>query len=657
LGDYHFVEFLVDPGIPPGQFKPLEGVGSRYDVAINRVGLQLFNGGDQYRDLMPRRVMLPMEPERFASGDTPFSDAVNRYSFTGWSDLSGGAGQAMRDRPSSDPTRYHHSQGINPFATPGEISLLPETEKAADLDGKPRLYQAGGKLYGVDVDSDEILVWTDPDTAPVSVTGPTGIIDVASDGYLLYVATTGGIYRGDDTGFSLWSDKVVGHLSWCYQRIVVSMPHASATTNNSFWSLGPDGLFDTPGAAPGDDSLALPWLVLPDTWEIRDAVGGGGYVWFPAAADSKSTVYRWKPDSNDVPQPAWELPANELATAVIHYQGQVLVRAAVVHDEEGITPDLAVAARLYRCVLDQSAALVPFLLVQIKEDDPNNGAGAFYAGGRFVFFGWSAMSDDETRSGLGMIDLATSGWCRSLITPPGDGVVKGTVAGAREWRGHLWFAVDGQGVWRTTENRVADGYMETDTVDKGSTLMKFISTIRCVFDPLPTGGRVAVEGSYDRGETWVDFGWERTTAGSQELVVQLNRSVRMFSLRVWLERGTDITRGPKVTITQLQAHQASLVDEMIEWPVDCADVTFSPSGARSDEGQGTGSRRARWLESLAQAEVAVQDVDYPHTAEVGTFQVVGTETRFVARYNEAHGKNEVAQVCVVSLRRPQHRLT
>jgi hypothetical protein len=52
----------------------------------------------------------------------------------------------------------------------------------------------------------------------------------------------------------------------------------------------------------------------------------------------------------------------------------------------------------------------------------------------------------------------------------------------------------------------------------------------------------------------------------------------------------------------------------------------------------------------------VQDVDFPYTEEVGIFQVVGTETRLVVRYNEAHGRNEPAQVCLVSLRRPQHRL-
>ena len=54
-------------------------VGHRYQVGINGVGYMLADHpekGDEYR-----RQVIPLDPQRLATSDTPFSEAIERYSF------------------------------------------------------------------------------------------------------------------------------------------------------------------------------------------------------------------------------------------------------------------------------------------------------------------------------------------------------------------------------------------------------------------------------------------------------------------------------------------------------------------------------------------------------------------------------------------------
>ena len=63
-------------------------VGTLYDIAINGVGLSLYDGQGTFPELRVRRVTVPLDPERFSTSSTPFSDNVQRYVFSAWADFT-----------------------------------------------------------------------------------------------------------------------------------------------------------------------------------------------------------------------------------------------------------------------------------------------------------------------------------------------------------------------------------------------------------------------------------------------------------------------------------------------------------------------------------------------------------------------------------------
>jgi len=66
---------------------------------------------------------------------------------------------------------------------------------------------------------------------------------------------------------------------------------------------------------------------------------------------------------------------------------------------------------------------------------------------------------------------------------------------------------------------------------------------------------------------------------------------------------------------------------------------------------GAGARRARTLEALAQTRVRVQDVDWPLTGVVHTYDVIGAETRSVGVFDRSLARQSQTQVTVLTLRR------
>jgi len=98
-------------------------VGSIWEVAINGQGYRLADTPERPY----RRSTGQLQVPRLATGDTPFSEAIERYTFVGSGDWSLGAGQKVGNRAGSDACAFWYSQSVNPFE-PGEVSLLPATE-------------------------------------------------------------------------------------------------------------------------------------------------------------------------------------------------------------------------------------------------------------------------------------------------------------------------------------------------------------------------------------------------------------------------------------------------------------------------------------------------------------------------------------------------
>lgn len=632
-------------------------VGSVYDLAINGVGLKVYQGEKLDRDARHRRYTVPLDPDRLSTTDTPFSQNIQRYQFVSWDDFTGGAGQKHRDRPSTSPTKFFDSHGMDVFTTPGEITLLPDTERIhQDTVGDwVRVEQVDTALYIIE--RRDVYVKTTVASAPALIyTHPDDIVAVTNDGVDLYIAGSTGIFKGSNTNaFALWSAKDVRWIAWVAGGMVISKLGATSLTANEFWSIGVDGLYDTTGATPGDDSAALPLLTLPNGWTVTKAVFGGGFVWFCALAGTRSHVYRWRRGSSiEAPVPVWDLPDNELATTLFHYQGQVMVRASVIDENEFVPApipaiDDTIAARIYRCPVDQAGALVPFLLLEILEDDVNNTFGGWNALGRFMHFGWSGMSETGTESGVGIIDLATGGWSRHVVS---DLPAQGNVGSIVEWRNRLYFSVDGQGVWGTVPEFVGKGYLDTDHSDSASALLKTMDDYRCIFEPLPAEASVEMKPSFDYGGSYLDRGFIENRAGAVQMVREEPRSVQSIGIRLVLIPNTARSAAPRVKLLQVRIHMQGLADQILEIPVDCTDRQHQPNRAASPTAKpGYGAETSRWLESLTQQLVSLQDVDFPWTGVTDIWQLVQAETSPIIEYDVKQGKNSVAAVTRVTLRR------
>ena len=108
----------------PASITALSTVGTVYDIAIDGTGYILAETaeGEGYE-----KTTIPLIPDRLATGDTPFDQAVERYSFGSGDSWVGGQGQTFLNRQDSDSTMFLSSEGLDPFSEPGSIKLLPST--------------------------------------------------------------------------------------------------------------------------------------------------------------------------------------------------------------------------------------------------------------------------------------------------------------------------------------------------------------------------------------------------------------------------------------------------------------------------------------------------------------------------------------------------
>src|SRR5688500_1211485 len=93
-------------------------VGSIYEVALNDVGYKLADNPQR----QVRRQTGVLDTQAPGSDD-PLSERIGRYDLVASSDWTGGEGQELLDRPTSDPTRFFRSELLSAF-NPGQISCL-----------------------------------------------------------------------------------------------------------------------------------------------------------------------------------------------------------------------------------------------------------------------------------------------------------------------------------------------------------------------------------------------------------------------------------------------------------------------------------------------------------------------------------------------------
>lgn len=596
-------------------------VGSLYEIAINGVGYRLADTSERPY----RRSTAQLQAPRLATGETPFSEAVERYTFVGAGDWSFGAGQRFGNRETSDARAFWDSENVNPF-DPGRITLLRATDELlATPTGAVGVVVASGHLFAAtagDTLQRLTAVGVTPDV--MTFTGDT-LKDLASDGTFWYALNTDDeIFRGSGTTIgAVWSDLSTpaagaSIIEWCSDRLAVVYENASGQSVLS--TVAPDG---TEEVANGRFKYS--------NAEIVAVTAGDGYLWFAVNRSGRSVIYAWRLGSEEGATIALDLPTGERVTALYHYLGNVMIRTAT--DERAV---------IYRSVAGQGE-LTPERVLTIEDTD--GAEGPFVGFDRFVMFGWKGMSTDG-RSGVGAIDLSTGGWCRwSRAAAVGD---TGAVTELFVWGSQVGFLVDGSGPqFPSTDTWEASGFVQSSVQDLASSLVKVYDTVSVGLDPLPAGATVDMAMSFDNATSFTSFG-SIETAGAREARWAVGRQGSSVATKITLTATG--AAAPAISMVQTKLHPLSVVDSVVELPIACTDRQSGLNGQEIPSSD-PGLARARVLESLVGSRVSLQDVDWPTTGLVSIWEVVSTEFTSVGVFERGQGhRREAAAVCVATLR-------
>ena len=623
--DTHTIDVVLDDAFA---YPDVATVGTVFEVGMAGEGYMLYDNRDgaagQFRY---GRQTAGLQSQRFATGSTPFEQAVDRYSFGSMSDFRGGRGQSYADRAASTETAYLESEGVDPW-TPGKITLLHDMDQEfADTYANLRMTEVDGSLF-VQTAANELTYRTTPggSSSVIDLFGiglaAGGILDMATDGKQWYICDGVSAWRGTTSAPSgTWSTVDLEVLGWGAGRILGAYADSSSTPN-VFTTLNDGGANEKAGGR----------LTLPAGWEINSFASGSGYVWFSAYSGSRSEIWAWTAGSDDSPFLAYEYPLGERVEEMLWHEGQIV--AVTHHDDDTLS--------LWRLLPNSDGTLTPFLVddAYSSSSSPAIGIGAY---GSKVYFSWPAMS---TNSGVGVLDIVSGGYSKSYVTD-----TTGEVASVIPWQGKIALAVRGNGVWTEQDDYVTTGFLRTSNFDGGSNLSKVYDEISIRGEALGASQSFAMSYSIDGGNSFVALtAGTLNTAGQFAKSAALGKRANSLSVQVTLTGPGSTT--PTVTLVSAKYHMLGLADTVLTLPIDCTDhVRGLNETELDDSGPGRGALRMRRLEGLVQTRVTVQDIDWQDTRDTEVYELLSVEAVKWSVYNRALGKQQVRQVAVCTLRK------
>lgn len=625
--DTHTISVVLDDAFA---YPDVESVGTVYEVGMAGEGYMLYDNRDgaagQFRY---GRQTAGLQSQRFATGQTPFEQAVDRYSFGSMSDFRGGRGQSYADRGASIETAYLDSEGVDPW-TPGKLTLLHDMDQEfADTYASLRMTDVDGSLF-VQTGDDELTYLTTPggSTSVIDLSGiglaAGGILDLETDGKNWYICDGVSAWRGTTSApAGTWSNVDLEVLGWGAGRILGAYPSSgTSSTPNRFTTLNDSGTEEVSGGR----------LTFPDNWTITSFASGSGYVWFAAYGGSRSEIWAWAAGSSDSPFLAYEYPLGEHIQDMLWHEGQVV--AVTHHDDDTLS--------LWRLIPNSDGTLTPFL-VDDAYASSSTAEVSIAAYGSKVYFSWPTMS---TNSGVGVLDLASGGYSKSYITD-----TTGEVATVIPWQGKIALAVRGNGVWTEQDDYVTTGFLRTSNFDGGSNLSKVYDEITIRGEALGSSESFDMSYSIDGGNSFVSLpAGTLNTAGQFAKSAALGKRSNSLSVQVTLNGPGTTT--PTITLVSAKYHMLGLADTVLTLPIDCTDhVRGLNESELDDSGPGRGALRMRRLEGLVQTRVTVQDIDWQDTRDTEVYELLSVEAVKWSVYNRALGKQQVRQVAVCTLRK------
>ena len=614
-----------------GSIPPLESVGKVHEIGINGAGYMLSDDPEN-PETLPVVVVPNLEAPRLATTDTPFSQAVERYTFEAFHDWSAGAGQRWLNREISTSRSFYDSEGVDPFTTLGELSLLPSVSQSlAEAYASLRITVVGDDMYAQTAANQlrRLNGGTEVWAAAFTVTDPGAITisDLTSDGQYWYAATGQSIVQGTTTDpAAAWSTEDAVNVQWAAGRICAAVKVGGSATPNRFTTLSETGV----------EEVAAGHLELDDGHTIVLGGAVAGHFYFGSHVGDRGQIWAWQlgVDSEGafhVPFVAWDMPQGLIPTAVHAAGGELWVRA---YRAEGPT---AGEVDIYRGI--PGAGLTPFLVAELGVADSE---GGFDEVGDLVVFSWE---DTSGKAALGAVSLVSGGYARWLL-----GKQAGKVGSVVEWQGRESFTIAGHGVYvRDTASFETSGWLDTSIVDGASLLDKVLDSVTLEAGVILSGGSVEVKYSLDAGASFTSAG-TLSTVGAQRALFDLSLRAPTFSFRFLL--GSAGTTTTTVSAVQPQFHPLGLKDLITVVRVRAYDTMTGLNGAPlTDNGRGRGVTIMRTLESLGQSRILFQDVDWHITDNALVFEVVSVKSTRVGVYDSRLGEQGVGGDVELTLRK------
>lgn len=507
-----------------------------HDVSLNGVGYLIDTRYlDEYRHRSIRLLRAQGDDSREPGEASVNPEGLWRRSKSVWHQ---GSGQAKLDRVESQRAQFHTSKGVDPW-TRGEVSLLQATDqKVASANTNLKMVVAGTRLYYIDGTALKYTAdptdgsWTE---VTVTSTGSNAKLDLASDGYRVWVTDGSDVYvtnTGTDAASSFETEDI-DVLGFAKGRL---------------WGAENAELF----YESAGDFVSL-YTQPTSTWTWVGFTEGPNAVYAAGYAGDKSLIYRigLRADATGPDQPivAAELPDGEIVRSIGSYLGTVFVGT-----DKGWrfgVPDQTGSLRLGANVATGAAVR------------------CFEGQDRFVWFGWTNF--DGTDTGLGRADLTTWGDAEAQVLAYASDLMattQGAVLSVVTYGSKRYFAVSGVGFYGEDTPKVATGYLTSGDVNFGLADEKIALELDVNYGPSFVGSAawsLAVDGS----STFSTSVGTTSTAGTASEVFPVNEvRASRYEVKVLLTRSASATStGPTVTGWTLQAQPAPKVNPQVVLPL------------------------------------------------------------------------------------------
>ncbi len=466
----------------------------------------------------------------------------------------------------SIPTRFQDGEGIDPWTTPGQVSLLPGTTQKAATAGTGLLIEGavdGTTDIWLQADAATLKRCVEGSTASVTWGGAGTIVALTQDGTNYYAADSTGIYRGTlagGVGTKIWntgSSSVV--IKWAKDRLIAAVG-ASLYELVSGGPALPTALF-TPQVA------GFAWACIEE---------GPDCIFFAGNLGSQSKIYAstLSADTGAVPilgtpVEVASLPVGELIYSLKLVMGSYLA----IGTNKGV--------RIAEVGKGGQISYGP-IIYSAPSGQPVRSLTTF---DRFVYAAHSNGMADGT-SGLVCIDLgyqtqyARFAYAKHLRAHVAGVIRSVTLFGTS---GRLIFAVDGSGSYLQNTSAQAlesSGYLQTGNIRFHTTEKKLFKYVTAHLAPL-NYGTVAISLTDSNGGVTSLVTLGSTTEVGEVAIPSSVGPVEWVNLTFTISRdGVTTNQGPTFYGYQVKALPAQKNQRLIQVPILLFDKETDRFGAK-----------------------------------------------------------------------------